>query len=140
MGGCCSVDCICLLSFCDCCCICCVGFSCIFCCCVCFCVSSGVSYDCGIGVIFGNVFLDCCFGVTGFVGILAMLCGCSGCVVSGCVSDVVCWLTGTGVLSEALFSDVVVEVGVGCELYGIRKYLPNSYTCLGTCCISFMHW
>ena len=50
--------------------------------------------------------------------------GSFGCVIFSCVCDVVCWLSGSGVFS--LFSDVVVEAGVGCELYLIRKYLPNS--------------
>ena len=97
-----------------------------------------MSYDCGVSIIFGNVFLDCFFGVIGFVG-LAVLCGWVDCVVSGCLSGVVCWLTGTGVFSEVLFSDAVMEVGVSCELYRIRKYLPNSYTCLRRCYINFMH-
>ena len=138
LAGSCSVGCIGLLSLCGCCSIYCVGFSFFFCCCVCFCVSFGVPYECGIGVIFGNVFSDCFFGVIGFVG-LAVLCGCVDCVVSGCISGVVCWLAGTGMFLEMLFSGAVMEVGVGCVLYRIRKYLPNSYTCLGRCCINFMH-
>ena len=98
-----------------------------------------MSYDCGIGVIFGNVFLDCFFGVIGFVGVLAVLCGCVDCAVSGCVS-------GVGLLvvwDSSVFRSVVFGCGggsgVGCELYRIRKYLLNSYMCLRRCCINFMY-
>ena len=68
-----------------------------------------MSYDCGIGVIFGNVFLDCFFGVIGFVGVLAVLCGCVDCVGSGCVSGV-----GLLVVSDrSVFRSVVFGCGGG---------------------------